>query len=198
MTAKRILALDIATNSGFAVDPPVGSANPDRPISGSFLVKHQGDRLGDAYRLFENNVEDLIIVHRPDVFSFEAPLPRGRKDGVGGAPTSAHAVRKLFGLAAIAELIATRHGLEVYESNVQSARSHILRGVGRGKEQKAAVFRFCWTLGWNPIDEDASDACAVWSYTHGVVNSALPKLGALPLFNENAKTLKGRTRWNLR
>lgn len=183
----RILACDIATSTGFAVCRPEGSES-DKPILGSFKVKHEGDRLGDAYQAFENHVEDLFLVHRPDAFCFEAPLPRGHRAGVG-APTSMMAVRKIFGLCAIAELVATRHKVQVFEGHLASVRSHFVRGQ-RGDKQ--AVFKLCWVLGWSPKDEDESDAAALWSFAHSILNHRIPKLGTMPLFARPSEGLAKR------
>lgn len=177
--SKRILALDIATNTGFAVDPPEGSQRRDKPICGSFRVSHSGDNLGQAYLEFKKRASELAVLHDVQVLAFEAPLPRGGKGNIGHS--SVASVRKLIGLASIAELVAEELGLRAVEAFHQSARGHFIHGYGR-KDQKAQVFRLAWTLGWNPPDEDAADACALWSYAHAIVNPRVPLYGAMPLF----------------
>lgn len=148
---KRILALDLATTCGFAVDQPGGG---EIPLSGSFRCNHFGDEVGDCYRDLERRVLDLIAVHAPDVLVFEAPL--SRMDA---------AARKLFGMAAIIDLIGAREGIETWECNVGTVRSHFLGHNRFTKgEVKGAVMRRCSQLGYRFDGHDAADACALWDY----------------------------------
>ena len=93
----RVLALDIASCTGWAADFPSGG---DRPVMGAFRVRPEGEDLGPAFCDFEGQIEGLIAVHQPTVLAFEAPLVIG---GAGGStrPTNHQTVRILFGLAAI-------------------------------------------------------------------------------------------------
>jgi Holliday junction resolvasome RuvABC endonuclease subunit len=159
--SKRILALDIATTTGYAVDKPGGG---DTPLSGSFRCSHFDNDVGDAYVEFEQHLVELIGVHKPDVLVFEAPLVL-----VGGdrstVKTNQQTARKLFGLAAIAELIGARSHLRVFECDVSAVRSHFLgRARFHKNEVKQAVMRRCQQLGYSPNGYDAADGCAVWDY----------------------------------
>lgn len=176
--ALRVIAFDIATRTGYAVDPPAGSRRHDKPICGSFKVDHIGNRLGMAYLEFRQRATELATFHGAQVLAFEAPLPRGGKGNIGHS--SVQSVRKLIGLASIADLVGEELKLRTVEAHHQSVRAHFIHGYGR-KNQKEQVYRLCWTLGWNPPDEDAADACALWSYTHAVVNYAEPMFGTTPL-----------------
>lgn len=155
--APRVLALDVASCTGWAADRPSGG---DRPVCGAFKVRAEGEDLGGAFCDFEEQLEGLIALHVPTVLAFEAPLVFG---GPGGSTrqTNHQTVRVLFGLAAIAELVGTRRGLDVYELHIQSVRKHF---VGRGRAQKADVLQRCRLLGWDPPGMDAADACACWDY----------------------------------
>jgi len=180
---KRVLFLDIATTTGFAVDRPDGSF---KPLSGCFRCSHSDDDIGDAYVEFEDHVLGLIAVHLPDVLAFEAPLVMQGGEDEDGRPkvvTNHQTVRKLFGLAAIAELIGSREdrrrrregrdGLEVYEVNLQSVRSHAFDLIKPKygtkhfpKHQlKAVVMECCALLGFNVAEHNAGDACLGWDFT---------------------------------
>lgn len=155
----RVLALDIASCTGWAADRPSRSES-DKPVCGSFRVRAEGDDLGAAFVEFEENLEGLIGLHEPNVLAFEAPLVFGGRGG-STVQTNHQTVRILFGLAALAELVGTRAGLAVYELHIQAVRKHF---VGNGRAQKSDVLARCRLLGWNPPGLDAADACACWDF----------------------------------
>src|SRR5262245_18023292 len=81
------------------------------------------------------------------------------------------------------DLLAHLHGIvmgvafmrgiyHVNKYSVQSIRAHFidLRSCARG-EQKLMVQRKCQSLGWLELaDNDAADACALWSYQAGLID----------------------------
>jgi Holliday junction resolvasome RuvABC endonuclease subunit len=170
---KRVLALDIATTTGFAVDRPGGG---DKPLTGTFRSEHDGDDLGQAYVEFEQQLCDLIAVHAPEVLTFEAALVIGGKKGTT-RPTNIATVRKLFGLSAVAELVGTRANLEVYEAHIQTVRRHF---VGNGRAEKPEIYDRCKLLGWDVRSMDASDAAAIWDYTRHTLRVPTANVG--PMF----------------
>ncbi len=161
----RVLGLDIATCSGFAVDPPDGG---DKPLTGTFRAEHFGDELGRAFVAFEEWLEGMLRLHRPDCLAFEAPLVIG---GTGGSTrqTTHQTVRKLFGLATIAELVGTRGRIAVFECHIQSVRKHF---VGSGRADKREILHRCRVLGWQVKDDNAADAAAIWDYARSILNAA--------------------------
>lgn len=168
----RVLALDIATNSGWAADRPDGG---DAPISGEFRVPTDGEDLGLAFVVFERQLLDLMAVHQPDVLCFEAPLPVLNRNH-RTAPTSEHTVRLLFGLASVAELVGRRADLEVYEAKVQTVRKHF---VGNGYAGKPEVAARCRLLGWKVVGHDAADACAAWDFARHTLRRPTANAGPL-------------------
>lgn len=153
----RVLALDIASATGWAADRPSGG---DRPVCGTFKVRPEGEDLGPLYADFEEGLEGLIGLHQPTVLAFEAPLVFGGDTG-SKRKTNHQTVRILFGLAAVAEKVGWQHNLDVYELHIQTVRKHF---VGSGRADKSEVMARCRLLGWDPPSLDASDACACWDY----------------------------------
>jgi Holliday junction resolvasome RuvABC endonuclease subunit len=166
----RVLGVDIATNSGFAVDLISGG---EKPLTGTFRAEHFGDELGRAFVVFERWLEDMIRVHRPEVLAFEAPLVFGGRDG-STRHTTHQTIRKLFGLASIAELVGYRAELQVFECHIQSVRKHF---VGSGRADKREVLHRCRVLGWPVADDNAADAAAVWSFAKSALQSNAAKAG---------------------
>jgi len=168
----RVLALDIATTSGWACDGPPDKHGQLRPVGGTFSAPGDMNELGRAYIRFAEHLTGLINLHQPAVLAFEAPLVLAH-GGRTAVFTTQATTRKLFGLAAIAEYIATLRGLDVYELNVQQVRRHFLGSARPGNrvETKRAVMERCRSLGWAPASHDIADAMACWSYTKGCLRS---------------------------
>lgn len=150
-----LMALDIASVSGMAVGKP----DDRRPIIVSKRIAHGGD-LGAALVGFERWMLDQLAVHQPEVVVFEAPLVLAGASGMK-VLTNQATIRMLFGLAAVAELVAHRAGLDVYEVNVQEVRKHF---CGSGRADKSQVMRMCQMLGWPVPDHNGADAAAAWSF----------------------------------
>lgn len=151
-----LLALDIAQSTGFAI----GALDADRPLTGSVRCAADGDDFGRAGVAFEKWMVGLIDLQKPDVVAFEAPLVVGGNRGTT-RPTNANTIRLLFGLAFLAETIASRCGLRVYECHIQTVRRHF---CGNGRCQKPEVRARCRQLGWDVQSNDAADAAAIWDF----------------------------------
>jgi hypothetical protein len=151
----RVLALDIATTCGWAVDRPDGHD----PLCGSFTVRHQGDDVEWAYVQGRRHVKDLVAAHEPKVGAMEAPLPRGSRNfKIDG--DSAKATRKILGLVAVYGEALRDSGVIVRESSVQDSRGVLCERTA----DKERVMQVCRMYGWNPQNEDESDAICVWVY----------------------------------
>jgi hypothetical protein len=176
-----ILALDLATQCGWAVDGFKRNARGETiPLSGSFRAGpaiQDGMDHGAAYVDLRDRIVDLVSVHKPRFAIFEAPLQFAGNSNikVGSSPAT---VRKLFGFCAVAEETLTRLGIETYEADVQSVRKHF---CGHARAKKPDVARMCRTLCWHYDDDNAADALALWDFARGAL-----KLGAQsgPLFGE--------------
>lgn len=151
---KRVLALDLSSHTGWAIDRPTGG---EKPLSGVVDLPLDGDEYGRAFVAFEQFLCDAIAAHAPDAVAFEAPLMHRGSNFI----TTEQTVRLLFGLAAITELVAHRSGLMAYEVNVATVKRHF---AGNGRATKADMMARCRQLGWEVKDHNAADACAVWDF----------------------------------
>ncbi len=155
----RILALDLATRSGWALGYPRDPV----PYSGSCrFVASEGRALGATFSACRNWLRDMLDVETDiGLIVFEAPMVPQHMDG----KTSAHVIRILIGLCAVAEEIAYARKLDVREATVSDVRRHFI-GTARIKrpEAKSATIAACHRLGWKPADDNAADALALWHY----------------------------------
>jgi Holliday junction resolvasome RuvABC endonuclease subunit len=175
MTALRVLSLDIATSTGFAI----GAHDDARPVTGTVRCAAIGDNYGRAGNELFAWLDDIIRVHRPDVVAYEAPLIIGGRTGTT-RPTNAGTVRLLFGLVMAVEMATDRHGLRTYECHIQTVRRHF---TGNGRCQKSEVMARCRTLGWDVGSNDAADAAAIWDYARSVLRPGTA-VRTTPMFQE--------------
>lgn len=152
----RILALDLATQTGFAVTAPDGSA----PILGTFRIATDAihDDFGRAFLALHKRVGELIEVHQPTLMWFEAPLFITQR--------RVKTARFLMGLSAIVELIAEERSLPCYEASVSDVRMFVAgsRHGKNGRGPKEIGFDYCAMRGWHPPDDNAADAALLWVY----------------------------------
>jgi len=174
----RLLALDIASTTGWATDGPDDPKGRPRPIGGHFRAGTVDGNYGDAYVDFGDRLNELLSVHQPDAVAFEAPLPVAMGSNFGGIKASAATIRKLLGLTAICEEKVTRRGIKLYECNVQDVRGHFCNNRLAKKDE---VMRTCRILGWAPTDDNVGDAMALWDFARaGLRAGAAASAG--PLF----------------
>lgn len=173
--APRILALDLASRTGWACGLP----NEDKPRSGSVRFAREGASLGAIYTGCRQWLADFLATN-PDVrlIVFEAPMAPQHMAGF----TTAHIIRVLIGLCAVVEEYGHAGGYDVREAKVSDVREHFI-GSNRIKRKaaKAATIEGCHGLGWAPCDDNAADALALWHYQASVF---VPKLAlqTSPLF----------------
>ena len=156
MTDNVILALDLAKQLGFCVGKP-----GHKPTMGSVSLKTRSLHEGAKFCVLVDWLAPMIKEHRPFRIIYEAPLmmmPKG-KNGKGGG--NAFTMAALIGYANIVDMMAHRWGIEVVKSASSTARKHFI-GNGRHPDAKPEVMRECQRRGWDPIDNNASDAAALW------------------------------------
>jgi len=176
----EILALDLATRSGWARGAP-----GTRPLSGStqFGRANASDNAVFAHAmtwastLFERKPRPTIVI-------IEGLLPHHAKQG----ETSQRTRDRLSGLHAIVRAAAHLHGIyEISTAGAQQVRRHF---IGDGSLQrdaaKRAVIHRCSKLGWNPVDDNAADALALWSFACGLLDPEW-SLKLSPLFNKELR-----------
>lgn len=158
-TNPRVLALDVATKTGWAI----GNTSDNRPVSSTQRIAPPGSSAGFLFLNFAKWLTDLMKVDRPDIVFFEAPLdPRWVKSG----RTNMQTVRRLMTMAGLVEMVCEGRGIyDVREADVPDVRHHFLgtRSM-KGERAKRMTLNKCHTLGWEPVDDNAADALALWSY----------------------------------
>lgn len=148
-----ILALDIALTTGWCAGSP-----GEVPRYGSVRLKGNGSADGATLAAMSDLFLDMLLVHKPDVVAYEAPLP---------FHSSAQAAKLALRLSGIVELICWRRRITCHDHNVRTIRAAV---VGNGNCKKDDVVAWLVRLGWTvPLktgetDFDSVDACAVWAF----------------------------------
>ena len=161
--AGLILALDLATVSGWAVGPP-GSV----PLSGSIRLGRQGLSLVRFLDAADHWLGGLMAEHRPSTVIIEAAF-------ISPNRTSRDVAARLTTISGLAQLAAFRFGLD--ESSICEATSTDVCKffTGRGHfsgdtaKKKALVMHHCKMLGWEPADYDEADALALWRFAEAML-----------------------------
>lgn len=160
----RILALDLARKTGWAL----GTIHDKVPASGSVTLANEGASMGKLFSSWRIYLRDFLSLH-PDirVVVFEAPLVPEQKRG----ETNISTTRRLIGLAAVTEeLLFSLDRYDIREARVSDVRTHFL-GSNRNKREAAKRLTMgrCRQFGWNPVDDNAADALALWDYQRGIL-----------------------------
>jgi hypothetical protein len=170
----NILALDLATNSGWAL----GALGDHVPVFGSIRFgardcSHEA-RFGHALEW----TSDFLKRNKVDVLTFEAPLHFGLRRGNSNTGNDEIA----YGLAAIVQAVAHLRG--VYD--VRLARTIDVRRFFLGDNPKRNIAKRetigrCRALGIHVEDDNQADAIALWHFQCAQIR---PQLGlrTSPLF----------------
>ena len=170
----RILTLDLATRSGFAVGP---AGTIER--AGSKRFRDPEDEPERAFRKFGCFLRDEFTIDLPDLVVIEAPMNMGgmveadeKSERGFKFKSKPETIYLLTGLVAVAHGICGPYGVRAINVGVQKVRKHFL-GVSRPSDPKKAVVARCHLLGLMPKnerDDNKADAIAmhVWaSDTYG-------------------------------
>lgn len=142
----RVLGLDLATNTGFAIGDLGGV-----PRFGGHRLPSTGDDLGRFLAAFEDWLLDTIRRDVPDRVFFEAPI----------LSQSTMTARKLMCLAGETERICHRERLPVKEVVISQAKKFI---TGHGYADKQMVVEAAHARGWKVANDNEADACAIWLF----------------------------------
>lgn len=168
----KILALDVATTTGFAF------GDGTRPPL-AFKVRFKGDSRGLIGDEFRQYLRRFVASEKPDLIAFEAPLVQKKEQG-------SDTPRLLMGMAMIVEMIAGPRFIPCKDVSVDTwrksffghARNFDERGLKRNWKREAV--EFCEMLGWDVGgSHDAAEACGVWAHAHltmGGNRAAMAKL----------------------
>jgi hypothetical protein len=151
-----ILALDLATTTGFAWGKP-GAV----PQFSSIRFSKPGTSRAATYRLFRIWLESKWNVrgHQPDLVVFESPAV----PSIMAGKTNIDTIKLLIGLAEHLEEWCYDH-FELREASVSQVRSHFIGQNMKAALAKPRTVERCRELGWNVENTDEADACALWDY----------------------------------
>jgi hypothetical protein len=169
---KRVLALDLASTSGWAVGEPGmllahGSINFGKKASHEAIFSNAWDWM-----------QDKLGVYAPALVVWEAPLitsfTRGR--------TTNDTTTVLFGLPAVMGLAAFKRGIyDIRKAETRAVRMHFIGQNPKRLIAKRLVMRQCVAQGWDVTDDNEADALATWSYMCALLKPELA-IKPLPLF----------------
>jgi hypothetical protein len=150
-----VLALDLATRTGFAIGE-IGSVR--KPNSGTVRFAGQG---ASHEAIFAGALQWMSEActgwTRPDVIVWEAPLPTSFKGGSTNINTST----LLFGLPAIMGAVAYLKGIyDVRKATTKDIRNHFIGCNPKRIEAKKLTMRQCRAMGWTVEDDNEADALA--------------------------------------
>lgn len=152
----NILALDIATCTGFAYGSP---RHGERATSGS--IRFQRTHTMARFEMWlDRLMENEGITH----VVFERPMDPRRMPRVTNFDTT----RRLIGMCGCAEARAGVNGAECSEVDVGKVRYALLARRPQKGKGKTMVADLVKVLGYRPKDDNESDALAIWLYACGV------------------------------
>lgn len=147
MTKRPILALDLATTTGWACGAPEAD-----PRFGTLRLPSTGDEIGRFLAIFEDWLLDFLTVETPALVVFEAPiLTRGN--------TSPVVARKLMGLANATETVCYRRETRCEQANLMTVKKAF---AGHGRAEKHEMVAAARARGWEVRNDNEADATAVW------------------------------------
>lgn len=141
----NILALDLATHCGWAVNPP-----HEEPDFGTEVLPSTGAAVGPFIGAFDAWLRRMIEEQKPALIIYEQPSLF--------AKTTPQTVIKLNGLATHTEFLCDKRGIPVRSANPSKLKKFF---TGNGKAQKDDMKEAARRRGWLVRDDNQADACAV-------------------------------------
>ena len=152
----QILALDLATRSGFAL----GEAG-QRPTSFSERLRAPDDEPERAFKRLGIKLRDILSTTAVDLVAVEAPMQMGgmveadeKSERGFRFKSNPQTILILQGLYAVVFGICGPYGIRCVKGNVQKVRKHLL-GAARPTDPKAAVINRLHQIGY--LDRDCRD-----------------------------------------
>ena len=169
----RVLALDLATTTGWAIGVP-GS----NPQCGHVRFTKQGSTRALTYRHFRMWLDEVWGKEIPDLVCYESPAV----PSFLGGRTNIETTRFLFGLAEHLEEWCYGR-VELREATTSQIRCHFLGQNLKAKVAKPLTLERCNDFGWACETTDEADAAALWDYTCCWLNPQLA-FRTTPLFRK--------------
>lgn len=158
----RLLSLDLSTHTGWSC----GSLLPQPVTHGVLHLPKTGEDIGRFLSAFREWLGHAIEELAPTDIVFESPILRGK--------TSLAALRKLYGLAGVAEMVALDYEIPIQEASLSAIRKHFIGTskapkdiIGDDKRRawlKAHTVSECRRRGFRVADDNDADALALLSY----------------------------------
>jgi len=162
----QILALDLARVTGWALGRP-----GEMPRSGSVTLAKEGASMAAVLSACRRWLDEGLTGNPTiQLVVFEAPLDPSWIKG----KTTIGTIRQQIGLCGVVEeLLYTRGGYDVREARVADVRNHFL-GSNKHKREIAKQYTItaCHARGWDPTDDNAADALALWDYQATLLGQA--------------------------
>jgi crossover junction endodeoxyribonuclease RuvC len=157
----KILALDLARNTGFAL----GNVRDRAPMFGSIRFGSSGASHAALFAAGLTWASENFRIWRPDRIIYEAPLQfRHGKSSPGNDEIS-------HGLPAIMMGVAFLLGIfDVRKATAKDIRLHFIGENPPRQIAKRKTIGRCAMCGWKVTDDNQADACALWSYACGLEN----------------------------
>ncbi|GJE13669.1 hypothetical protein [Methylobacterium longum] len=149
MALPKILALDLATKTGWAVGSP-----DSEPRYGTKVLPSTYEDIGRFAAAYNEWLLDMITLESPALIVFEAPILAGQ--------TTLTTARKLGGLAWHTEFVCNLRQVRCAEHHLQSVKKFF---AGSGCADKTAMIEAARRHGWDPKDDNAADALGLWACT---------------------------------
>lgn len=138
----RILALDMATTTGWAAKTETGVTSGTHK-----LTLRRGESEGMRFLRFRAWVKDILELVQPDVVAYEAPHHRG-----------GHATALAVGLRTILLAEVASRGIEHTSVHTATLKKH---ATGNGRASKDEMIAAACQLGYAPSDDNEADALHV-------------------------------------
>jgi hypothetical protein len=179
-TIRTVLALDLASQSGFAVGD-VGSKL--RPISGTVRFAPQGASHEAIFASALQWMSEMCRLHEPTTICWEAPLATSFSRG----KTTVTVTTILYGIPAVIGAVAYLKGIyDIRKASTKDVRNHFIGCNPKRVEAKKLTMRQCRAHGWHVNDDNEADALATWSYMCSLIDPTLAIMPS-PLFLHGRK-----------
>lgn len=162
----RVLALDIATNTGVAI-----GMSDEMPRVYAMRMRGKNEDMKVAWRNMGCALRDLFVFERPDLIVLEAPVP-------AAGQRSSDASSLAFGLIGATESIAGVYGIPTVWGNNKTVAVHF---VGKGnlprEDKKRAFLARAKQLRYIRQDctnDDMADAAGLWDWAVAKYCGAVP------------------------